>query len=221
MEKRTLTKKAAETRRRLLTATLQQVAEHGYHNITADDIAKACGMSTGSAYRYFKNKKEMLLAAIESCYANIQEITETEDDRLNEFDSSEEMLEYVLERFIGIHIKYRAIHEELESLRHIDADVRALYERIRRNAVEALIPECSEKLESSENLRERLYVAIELLESCAHMQMDDSACESIDRKRMRQICIAAVQSIMGEFKQTVHEPPESVIPNVMLPGADG
>ena len=110
--------------------TIEQVTKQGYHNITVDEIAKKCGISTGSAYRYFKNKKEMLLEAIEYCYTNIQVFSETEDKRLEEFDTMEEMLEYVLQQFYRIHKKYYAIHEKLESLRHIDADIREMYEKI-------------------------------------------------------------------------------------------
>ena len=198
MENKTpLTKKAVETRQRLLMATIEQVAKQGYHNITVDEIAKACGMSTGSAYRYFKNKKEMLLAAIEYCYTNIQVFSETEDKRLEEFDTMEEMLEYVLQQFYRIHKKYYAIHEELESLRHIDADIREMYEKISWNAVDALIPKCSAKLGALPNLRERLYVAIGILENCAHMQIDDAMCKTLDMEKIQEISIHTVMTLIG------------------------
>lgn len=198
MENKTpLTKKAIETRQRLLMTTVEQVAKHGYHNITVDEIAKACGMSTGSAYRYFKNKKEMLLAAIEYCYTNIQMFSGTEDRQLMEFDTLEEMLEYALQQFYILHKKYYAIHEELESLRHIDADIKAAYDKIQWNAVEALIPKCTAKLANMPNLRERLYVAIGILENCSHMQMDDAMCEALDMKQVQKISIESVITIIG------------------------
>ena len=195
--KKPLTKKAVETQRKLLVATIEQVAKHGYHNITVDEIAKACGMSTGSAYRYFKNKKEMLLAAIEFYYSNIQDFSGTEDKRLAEFDSLETMIEYVLQQFYQIHKKYYAIHEELESLRHIDADIREVYEKISWNAVDALIPKCSAKFGTATNLRERLYVAIGVLENCAHMQMNDAMCKALDMEKIQKISIDAIMAIIG------------------------
>lgn len=198
MENRTpLTKKAVETRQKLLMATIEQVAKQGFHNITVDEIAKACGMSTGSAYRYFKNKKEMLLAAIEYCYTNIQMFSETGDKRLKEFDTVEEMLEYVLQQFYCIHKKYYAIHEELESLRHIDTEIREVYEKIQWNAVDALIPKCSAKFGALPDLRERLYVAIGILENCAHMQMDDAMCKTLDMEKIQKISIHAVMTLIG------------------------
>ena len=194
--KKPLTKKAAETQQKLLMATIEQVAKHGYHNITVDEIAKTCGMSTGSAYRYFKNKKEMLIAAIEFYYSNIQKFSKTEDTQLAEFNSPQAMIEYVLQQFYQIHKKYYAIHEELESLRHIDADIREVYEKISWNAVDELIPKCSAKFGTATNLRERLYVAIGILENCAHMQMDDAMCKVLDMEKIQKISIDAIMTII-------------------------
>ena len=59
MENRTPQRdKAVRTRQRLLEATLAQTAACGYHNITVDKIAAAAGVSTGSAYRYFRNRRK-------------------------------------------------------------------------------------------------------------------------------------------------------------------
>ena len=194
--KKPLTKKAVKTQQKLLMATIEQVAKHGYHNITVDEIAKACGMSTGSAYRYFKNKKEMLIAAIEFYYSNIQKFSKTEDTQLAEFNSPQAMIEYVLQQFYQIHKKYYAIHEELESLRYIDADIREVYEKIKWNAVDALIPKCAAKFGEVPNLRERLYVAIGVLENCAHMQMDDAMCKVLDMEKIQKISIDAIMTII-------------------------
>lgn len=201
MENKTsLTKKAMETRQRLLMATMEQVAKHGYHNITMDEIAKSCGMSTGSAYRYFRNKKEMLIAAIEYCYSNIQSFSKTEDKLLMEFNTLEEMLEYVLQQFYELHKKYYALHEELESLRHIDDDIRTVYDKILKNAVDTLLPKCANWFTDCADFRERLYVAIGILENCAHMQLDDAMHGELDMTQVQKVSIASVISIMGGNK---------------------
>ena len=196
MENReTLTPKAAGTRRKLLTATLEQIAAHGYRDVTVDDIAKSCSLSTGSAYRYFRNKKEMLLAAIEACYENILTLSGTQENRLAEFTFPEEMLGYVLQQFCRLHRTYAAIHEELESLRHIDPDVRALYEKIQHDAVEAMMSQCPPALAALPDLRERLYAAIGILENCAHLQMKDPPPGGPDPEQFQKISIHAVRML--------------------------
>ena len=51
--------RAMETREKLLKSALELYTEKGYHTTTVDEIAKNAGLSTGVAYRYFKNKKDL------------------------------------------------------------------------------------------------------------------------------------------------------------------
>lgn len=190
--------KAVKTRQRLLNATLEQIAENGYHNITVDKIAAAAGVSTGSAYRYFNNKKEMLLAALKYYYENIQEFTKTEDSTLMSFGTLEDMLTYVLGRFFLLHKKYYSIHEELESLRHIDEDVRSVYNEILKAAIDNLVQRCTEEYPLLPYLRERLYIGIQILESFSHTQMEASAFEEFDMESMRLLSIQAVKNLLTD-----------------------
>lgn len=188
--------KAVRTRQRLLEATLEQIAENGYHSITVDRIAAAAGVSTGSAYRYFENKKEMLLAAIDYYYEHVQEFSGTEDTTLMSFSSAEDMLSYVLGRFYDIHMKYYAIHEELESLRHIDSDIRSAYNRILAQAIDALTLKCPARYSHLPHLKERLYLGIQLLESFAHTQMDADTAGQYDMGAMKELCIQSVMKLL-------------------------
>ena len=73
-EKKVIQKRAIETRDKILAAALELYTEKGYHNTTVDEISKRAGMSTGIAYRYFKNKKAILLAALTYAFENIRDI---------------------------------------------------------------------------------------------------------------------------------------------------
>ena len=63
-DKEIVQKRAVETREKLLKSALELYTVKGYHSTTVDEIAKNAGLSTGVAYRYFKNKKDLLLEAI-------------------------------------------------------------------------------------------------------------------------------------------------------------
>lgn len=41
------------------------ISDRGYHNVTADDIAAAAGVSVGSFYAYFKDKRFLFLALVD------------------------------------------------------------------------------------------------------------------------------------------------------------
>ncbi len=56
-----------ETRRmQILMGASQVFAEKGYHQATTKEIAKAAGVSEGTIYNYFKSKRDLLVAMIDS-----------------------------------------------------------------------------------------------------------------------------------------------------------
>jgi AcrR family transcriptional regulator len=54
---------SAETRTRIVAATMRTVAEVGYSRATIRAIASAADMTSGSLYHYFPNKAELVTAA--------------------------------------------------------------------------------------------------------------------------------------------------------------
>lgn len=56
---------SAAQRLRILAAARQRFIEQGFHAATMESIAQAAGVSTGLSYRYFQNKRALILALIE------------------------------------------------------------------------------------------------------------------------------------------------------------
>jgi AcrR family transcriptional regulator len=54
------------TRDRLVNAAIQVFVEQGYEKARVQDIARAAGLTTGAIYANFRDKRELLLAAIVS-----------------------------------------------------------------------------------------------------------------------------------------------------------
>jgi AcrR family transcriptional regulator len=51
-----------EVRDRIVRASLNVFAEHGFHRATMQDIVRASGLSVGALYTYFKSKSDLILA---------------------------------------------------------------------------------------------------------------------------------------------------------------
>jgi AcrR family transcriptional regulator len=49
-------------RDRIVRASLEVFAEHGFHRATMQDIVRASGLSVGAIYTYFKSKSDLILA---------------------------------------------------------------------------------------------------------------------------------------------------------------
>jgi TetR/AcrR family fatty acid metabolism transcriptional regulator len=59
---------ASEKYQRILDAAVSVIAEKGFHVARISDIADRAGVADGTIYLYFKNKDEILMAAINSAF---------------------------------------------------------------------------------------------------------------------------------------------------------
>ncbi|MCR5389438.1 MAG: TetR/AcrR family transcriptional regulator [Lachnospiraceae bacterium] len=164
--------RAIKTREKILTAALEMYTEKGYHSTTVDEIAKRAGLSTGIAYRYFKNKKELLLTALNYAFENIQEIAGVSEEDL--FDDN---ISGILKAFERIHAQYWDFHEELEGLRHSDRDVKELYDGFKQMALRSIYENLPAKKKEKPHSWEKLNLSIGLMENYCHTYMDRSFSE--------------------------------------------
>ena len=183
--------RAQLTKEKLLTAALEMYVKQGYHNTTVDEIAAHAGLSTGIAYRYFRNKKDILLSAIIYTFENIGSFA-----GLQENDAPTDRrgyIGYVLDRFEELHIKYNALHEELEGLRHTDEDVRLLYNDIESKALDEIAAKLSAE-KGGGNIREKVYFAFGVMEQYCH-RITDEAFSTLDGDCLREMTIETVMSL--------------------------
>ena len=143
-DKEIIQTRAIQTREKLLQAALKMYTQQGYYATTVDQIAKEAGLSTGVAYRYFKNKKELLLEALTYAFVNIKQLTGVQETAL--FDGN---LEAALTAFEKLHIQYYAFHEELEGLRHSDKEVAELYDSFYDTAMQQIFEQLPQAILNS------------------------------------------------------------------------
>jgi len=186
--------RAIETREKILKSALMLYTEKGYHSTTVDEIAKNAGLSTGVAYRYFKNKKELLLEAITYGFETIKDIAGVEETDLFGTD-----LEHTLAAFERIHMEYFAFHEELEGLRHSDSDVGKLYDDFTKTAIENVYEKLPEALKKKPDTLENLYIAIGIMENYCHTFMHKRLSDK-QLKIMRKNVIKAVEDILMSIR---------------------
>jgi TetR/AcrR family fatty acid metabolism transcriptional regulator len=69
---------SAEKHGRILQAAIAVFAENGYFNSRVADIAKRAGVADGTIYLYFKNKEQILMAAIDFAFSSFMRAAQTE-----------------------------------------------------------------------------------------------------------------------------------------------
>jgi AcrR family transcriptional regulator len=114
--------KSAQTREKLLEATLDSLANLGYFETTISTIVDYAGVSRGSIRHHFKSKADIIAATID--YMNERRLEAYRKDLLQAGDV--DPLDYVLETFWK-HLGEReyAAHQELVVASRTDAKLHA------------------------------------------------------------------------------------------------
>src|SRR5215469_6375912 len=76
----------SDKHQRILDAAIEVIAEHGFFHSRVSEIADRAGVADGTIYLYFKNKDELLMAAIDSAFHRFiqrarHELSEVPDPR--------------------------------------------------------------------------------------------------------------------------------------------
>ncbi|MGL6200482.1 MAG: TetR/AcrR family transcriptional regulator [Lachnospiraceae bacterium] len=61
-------KRTVQTRYKIIDSAMELISEQGYFAVTTNDVAKQAGISIGSLYSHFKDKKELMIACVEHYY---------------------------------------------------------------------------------------------------------------------------------------------------------
>lgn len=64
--------RSVETQRKLLAATTRCLVEHGYARLTTAAIARQAGTSEGALFRHYPTKADLIVAAIEQVFAELE-----------------------------------------------------------------------------------------------------------------------------------------------------
>ena len=188
--------RSQKTKEKLLKAALSMYEKKGYHKTTVDDISAEAGVSTGIAYRYFRNKKDILLSVISYGADNIESLAHIDKvDVPEEVTDIKQYFEMILKSFESFHIRYRDIHEEIEGLQHTDADVRKLYSEITEEKMNHTTARLAAFLNDDTNIREKAYAAIGIMEQHCHMMMNNEL-YGLNADVMRDMAITAVLSVL-------------------------
>jgi len=192
-DKELIQARALKTREKLLVSALELYTVKGYNRTTVDEVAEHAGLSTGTAYRYFRNKKDLLLETLSFSFENIGEIA-----GVSETDLWDDGISGVLTAFERIHTEYRDLHEELESLRHSDEDVRALYLGVFERALSDLYEQLPLEIKKKPYPRVKLHIMIGLMENYCHTYMEGTLSEG-ELQVMRDEVIRLIQKELWEI----------------------
>lgn len=119
--------RAIETQNKIIKAALKLFSVNGYYKTNSKAIAKEAGVSIGSFYMYYKEKKTLLLEVFNNVY---NEITDTvfNDALYKKFEgkSIKESIELLVDLLYESHNIAPEFHREAIAMIYSDKDIRDL-----------------------------------------------------------------------------------------------
>ncbi len=127
-----------QTRNSIIKAAMQLFARKGIHGTNSKEIAEKAGVSIGSFYSYFKNKKVLLLEMLEEYLdAHYSRIWDTlENQALERLERGD--IRAIIENVFAAYDISPEFHRQTHALRYSDPDINRIYDRERNREVKQI-----------------------------------------------------------------------------------
>ena len=192
-------KRSIEKKEKIIQAGFELICEKGYYNTNTAEIAKVAGVSTGIVYQYFKDKHDILIEGIR-LYANSlfypMLLIANENIRTNiNKENFSSILRDMINKFIKNHKISKTAHEEIIAMTHSDQEVAKIFhdsEMEMANKVTSILLENGFK---SENLSEKVHVAIGMIDNLCH-EIVYHKHKELDYEKMIDIVVKTISNMI-------------------------
>ncbi|MDO5522144.1 MAG: TetR/AcrR family transcriptional regulator [bacterium] len=108
-------KRSIEKKEKIIAAGMELFFTKGYHKTNTADIAKAAGVSTGIVYRYFPDKKGILLEGLPLVSAGIEiKIFDAFKEKMTPDSTLSDFLHFAVDELLKFHKDSNTAHEQFE-----------------------------------------------------------------------------------------------------------
>ena len=178
--------RSIEKKNKIIQAGYELFTEVGYYGTNTVEIAKRAGVSTGIVYGYFADKRDILICVLKIYIDNVSkpliEIMQSQSGKVNLNDLARK----ILDNTIALHEQYAKLHNTLHSLAATDEAVNAEFIKLENNITEQMSAQLTSLEINVDNIKERVHLAMNIIQSFAHEYVFDSH-NYIDYPKMKDI----------------------------------
>jgi len=130
-------KRSKEKKEKIKKAAIKLFSEKGYHNVSTNEIAKNAGISIGTLYNYFFDKKAIYNELVGDLYEQI--LSQITPQYLSPIDSPIALVEQYVSLIMEGHTYMTNFQREITALSYQKAEFRELEENYRAFATKKII----------------------------------------------------------------------------------
>ncbi len=151
-------KRSIEKKTEIIKAGLDLFCEKGYYQTNTVEIAKAAGVSTGTVYSYFKDKKDIYNASFEYFLDSHLRPLLVELENLPKPIDTKVLIDKCMDLFINLYVNSKKTVNELGIMQESNPEIMQYFAAYEDMILEALVNAFDNPHISKKNLTEKMYL---------------------------------------------------------------
>ncbi len=189
-------KRAIEKRKQILECGFNLICEKGYHNVDCIEIAKASGVSTGTVYQYFKDKRDIFLQGLKSYSDSLLfPILEYKNKTIKP-DGLESFFKNAINSNIKVHTMSQSTHEEIMAMRHSDPEVNKVFQDFEVEATNVLVDILKANGFNTKDIYEKCHIIIGWIDNLCH-ELAYHKHQELNYKRMTDMVVNSIIHLLS------------------------
>lgn len=160
--------RSIETKNKIIQAGYDLFSEVGYHGTNTAEIAKRAGVSTGIVYGYFQDKRDIMICVLQIYIDAVSQPLLKILSHTAIKGNVAAVVERILDKTIEMHEQNAKLHNTLHSLATTDETVNARFISLEDDITKGLSAELCKNGMQTENLTEKVHLAMNIVQSFAH-----------------------------------------------------
>ncbi len=121
--------RSRESKNNIIAAGLKLFSEKGFYKTDSKEIAKKAGVSIGSFYMYFADKKDLFKQVLIDYHGKIKDVLRNIDiEKFVRSGDGRKFLLYIINKLIEAHDIYPEFHQELNAMAQSDPEINKIHE---------------------------------------------------------------------------------------------
>jgi AcrR family transcriptional regulator len=128
--------RSRETKLSIINAGLKLFSEKGFYKTNSKEIAKEAGVSIGSFYIYFVDKKDLFKEVLIDYHRKIRKVLQNiEIQKFTQAGDGKAFLKYLINKLIEAHDIYPQFHQKVNVMAQSDPDISKIIENSRHESI--------------------------------------------------------------------------------------
>lgn len=161
-------RRSIEKKNKIIEAGYLLFCEKGFYNTNTVEISEKAGISVGTVYSYFEDKKAIFLEVLKYYSEKILMPMYAEFETLSKPLDLHEIISKIIDISVQTHMFSEAAHEEMLAMSHSDKDVKKLTHDFEEQVVLKFAEILCELGINIENVNEKIHIIYNAVEFYSH-----------------------------------------------------